>query len=122
MNDDVTADSPITTPDGPANEAGSGASLHDFLVRRRDRSFLCRVSDDALAADGLRAGDMVVMERGAAPSHGCLAVVRAGDEVAVRRLSFAADGAGFSLAPPLRSRAPLEVLGVVISSFRRYAA
>ena len=66
-------------------------SLDEHLVRDPERTFFARVAGDAWAALGVRDGDLLVVDRGAPPTAGSLAVVAVGGRFALRRLGRAAD-------------------------------
>lgn len=54
---------------------GDERSIPDLVVPRPNISFLYRVKDDRLHAEGIRRGDLVVVERGHSPKAGQIALV-----------------------------------------------
>ena len=66
-------------------------SLDEHLVRDPERTFFARVAGDAWAALGVRDGDLLVVDRGAPPTAGSLALVAVEGNFALRRLGRAGD-------------------------------
>jgi repressor LexA len=100
-------------------------SVEDYLVERPERTSYCRVQGDSMKDVGLLDGDVVVVETKTLPRPGDIVVAVVDDHATVKYLRMDAAGAWF-LEPanpayePIRPTGPLEVLGVVTGSFRRY--
>lgn len=83
-------------------------SLDDHLIRNPESTFLIRVAGDALAADGIHDGDLLVVDRALPPVAGSLVVAVVAGEFALRRLgrdagdrlTLAAADASASEPPP----------------------
>ncbi len=59
----------------PAEEdRGDAMSLDEYLIPRREASFLLRVKGDSMKDAGIVEGDMVVVERGASPRTGDIVI------------------------------------------------
>jgi len=67
-------------------------SLDAHLIRNPESTFLIRVSGDALAADGIHDGDLVVVDRALPPVAGSVVVAVIAGEFALRRLGRDAGG------------------------------
>ena len=61
-------------------------SLDDHLIRQPESTFLMRVSGDALAAEGIRDGDLLVVDRAAPATAGSLVVAVSAGAFALRRV------------------------------------
>ena len=67
-------------------------SLDDHLIRQPESTFLMRVSGDALAAEGIHDGDLLVVDRALPPTAGSVVVAVVAGEFALRRLGRDAAG------------------------------
>lgn len=99
-------------------------NLEDYLIDHPERSSFCRVKGDSMRDAGLAEGDFVVMEANTLPKAGDIVVAVVDSQLTVKYLR--ADGAGQWFLEPanaayeaIRPTTDLEVLGVVVSSFRR---
>ena len=79
-----------------------------YLLRDKDASYLLQMSGDSMKEEGILDGDMVIFER----SHD----YRAGDII----VSIGPDGYRLSHFSTKRDTLPLNVIGVVTGSFRKY--
>jgi len=118
----VRAGVPQPVEPEPAAEA---ISVQDFLIDRPDQTVYCRVRGDSMRDAGLLDGDFVVVDRAAQPKPGDIVVAVVDEEVTVKRLR-AGGSSGWLLEPAniefqaIRPSASLEMLGVVVGSFRRF--
>lgn len=83
-------------------------TIDDYLIQRRDRTFLLRVDDEKMKEAGLLPGDIVVLEKDREPGRNNLVVTRLRGEWAIRHYA------------KLPNDPDLEITGVVVGSFRRY--
>lgn len=67
-------------------------SLDEHLIRNPESTFLLRVAGDALAADGIHDGDLLVVDRALPPTAGSLVVAVVDGAFALRRLGRDAAG------------------------------
>ena len=100
-----------------------GLSIDEFLVTRPSRTFLVQVKGDSMTGAGLIAGDTLVVERALAANDGQIVVAVVEGAYTVKRL--ARENRRFVLKPenktyPVLRPDPLEIVGVVIGSFRKY--
>lgn len=90
----------------PAEEELAGLlTLDQFLIPRREASFLVKVRGESLRQEGILPGDWIVVERGKRPKPGDLVVAEAQDRWSVLRFS---------------AGAKITVQGVVVANVRKY--
>ncbi len=115
----VAAGLPAMAFDAPPD----GLAIDAHLVRRPSRTFLITVKGDSMVDAGLLPGDTIVVERGHAANAGDIVVAVVDGAYTVKRL--ARENRKFVLAPenkayPVLRPDPLEIVGVVVGSFRKY--
>lgn len=115
----VAAGLPAVAFDAPPE----GLSIDAHLVARPSRSFLINVKGDSMIGAGLMPGDTIIVERDHAPADGDIVVALVDDAYTVKRL--ARENRKFVLKPenkayPVLRPDPLEIVGVVVGSFRKY--
>lgn len=104
----------------PSGDTGvTRLDLNDILVRHPQATFLMRVTGDAMREIGIDSGDLVLIDRAIAPSHGHVVIAVVDDEFVCRQLCkqgadirLQATGAGCAdiLA---RDREGFQIWGVV---------
>lgn len=99
-------------------------TLDDYLIDEPNRTSLLRVRGDSMRDLGILDGDLVAVEHNAAASPGDVVVAVSDGELTVKTLRLDKDGQYFLEAAntefaPIRPRASLELLGVVVSVVRR---
>lgn len=100
-------------------------SIEDYLVDHPERTSFCRVKGDSMRDAGLLNGDMVVVEANSPTKPGDIVVAVVDNEITVKYLRASKAGAwrlepanpAYDVIVPIGS---LEVLGVVVGSFRRF--
>ncbi len=115
----VAAGLPAMAFEAPAE----GLAIDAHLVRRPSRTFLITVKGDSMMDAGLLPGDTIVVEREHAANAGDIVVAVVDGAYTVKRLKR--ENRKFVLAPenkayPVLRPDPLEIVGVVVGSFRRY--
>jgi SOS-response transcriptional repressor LexA len=119
----VRAGLPQPVEPSPATDV---LSVQDFLIDRPDQTVYCRVRGDSMRDAGLLDGDYVVVDRAARPKPGDIVVAVVDQEVTVKRLRSAGGSNAWLLEPAnadyqvIKPIASLELLGVVVGSFRRF--
>ena len=99
-------------------------SLDEYLVTRPDASFLLKVSGDSMEGEGIKEGDLVIVERGRDPKNGD--IILAEVDGAWTMKYFRKKGrdvvleAANSRYPAIRPRSELKVGGVVTAVIRKY--
>ncbi len=98
-------------------------SIDDYLVDDPNRTFLCRVRGDSMTGAGLLDGDLVVVQKNSPTSPGDIVVAVVDGNVTVKYLRQARGRYFLQAAndayPDIRPAGSLEILGVVVGSFRR---
>lgn len=100
-----------------------GLSIDAHLVHRPSRTFLVTVKGESMIDAGLMPGDTIIVERGNAANDGDIVVAVVDGAYTVKRL--ARENRKFVLkaenkAYPVLRPDPLEIVGVVVGSFRKY--
>jgi repressor LexA len=99
-------------------------SLDDYLVTKPEASFLLRVSGDSMTGEGIKEGDMVVVEKERAPGNGDIVIAEVDGEWTMKY--FRKDGEGVYLEaanpkyPLIRAKTELRLGGVVTAVIRKY--
>ena len=99
-------------------------SLDEFLINRPDSSFLLQVAGDSMIEEGIKEGDLVIIEKGRDPKNGDIVVAEVDGEWTLKY--FRREGqdvvleAANSRYPLIRARAELRVGGVVSAVVRKY--
>ena len=119
MQSHVAAGLPAIAFDAPPEALGIDA----HLIRRPSRTFLITVKGDSMIEAGLMPGDTIIVERGASGKHGDIVVAVVDGAYTVKRL--ARENRKFVLKPenqayPVMRPEPLEIVGIVVGSFRKY--
>lgn len=71
----------------PSGDSGvTRLDLNDILVRHPQATFLMRIAGDAMRGIGIDAGDLVLVDRAIAPSHGHVVIAVVDDEFVCRQL------------------------------------
>jgi SOS-response transcriptional repressor LexA len=108
-----------------AGQAPELLSVETFLVDRPDQTIYCRVKGDSMVGAGLLDGDIVVVEREAQAKVGDIVVAVVDNEITIKYLRGSFEQQMWWLEPAnpgyeaIRPQGSLELLGVVVGSFRR---
>lgn len=99
-------------------------TIDDYLIEDPNRTILCRVRGDSMKDAGLLEGDLVVVERNSPTKAGDIVVAVVDGEMTVKTLRLTKQGAFFLEAAnpayePIHPKGSLEILGVVVGSFRK---
>lgn len=71
----------------PAGDSGvQRLDLNDILVRHPQATFLMRAKGEAMREIGIDTGDLLLIDRALAPSHGHVVIAVVDDELVCRRL------------------------------------
>ena len=100
-----------------------GLAIDAHLVRKPSQTFLVNVKGDSMIDAGLMPGDTIIVERATTAHAGDIVVAIVHDAYTVKRL--VTEGRKFVLKPenkayPILRPEPLEIVGVVVGSFRKY--
>ena len=100
--------------------------LNQHLIRHPAATFFVRVSGDSMTGAGIRDGDLLIVDRAAEVTSGCIVVARVNDEFTLKRVrkegSRAVPDAGERPYPPIEMTegSDFEVWGRVTGSVREY--
>lgn len=110
----------------PANDLRSDAmSIDSYLIEQPSRTIMLTVKGDSMIDAGLMEGDTVIVNKVALSKVGDIVVAIVDNEFTIKYL--AQDKNGFYLKPgnkgypPIRPKEHLEIFGLVVGSFRKYA-
>ncbi len=119
MSSRVAAGLPSTAFDGPQESLDIDA----YLVRHPSRTFLIQVKGESMSGAGLMPGDTVIVESRYTADPGEIVIAIVEGAYTIKRL--ARERRRWVLQPenpdyPVLRPEPLEIVGVVVGSFRRY--
>lgn len=99
-------------------------SLDGYIVTRPEASFLLRVSGDSMIGEGIRPGDLVIVEKGREPRNGDVILVQVDGEWVMRYFTKQAGKILLESAngryPPIRPKEEIRVGGIVTAVIRKY--
>jgi repressor LexA len=99
-------------------------SMDEYLITRPDASFLLKVTGDSMIGEGIREGDMVIVEKGREPKNGDIVIAEVDGEWTMKY--FIRKGKTIVLEaanpkyPPIKPRSELRLGGVVTAVIRKY--
>jgi repressor LexA len=99
-------------------------SLDEYLITRPETSFLLQVVGDSMTGEGIREGDLVVVEKGRAPRSGDVVIAEVDGEWTMKY--FRKEGAQVYLEaanpkyPVIAPKTELRLGGVVTAVIRKY--
>jgi repressor LexA len=99
-------------------------SMDEYLVTKPDSSFLLKVTGDSMIGEGIREGDLVIVEKGREPKNGDIVIAEVDGEWTMKY--FIRKGKTIVLEaanpkyPPIKPRAELRLGGVVTAVIRKY--
>jgi SOS regulatory protein LexA len=99
-------------------------SMDEYLVTKPESSFLLRVSGDSMIGEGIREGDMVIVEKGRAPKEGDVVIAEVDGEWTMKY--FRKQGKQIILEaanpkyPVIKPQQELKLGGVVSAVIRKY--
>ena len=110
-------------PSAVADDLQDDVAIDQELVRHPSRTVLVTVKGDSMIDAGILPGDTVVVERRHAAAEGDIVVAIVESEYTVKRLAKERDR--FILKPenkayPVLRPRELEILGIVVGSYRKY--
>lgn len=112
-------------PSWPGDALPDLMAIDEYLVRHPAHTILVRVKGDSMTDAGIHDGDVVVVEKRAAADNGDIVVAIVDNEFTLKRLAtergrpvLRPENKSY---PVIRPRGELEIFGVVVGLFRRYA-
>jgi SOS regulatory protein LexA len=99
-------------------------SLDEYLISRPETSFLLEVSGDSMIGEGIKPGDLVVVEKGREPRNGDVIIAQVDGEWTMKYFRKKRGGIVLESAnpeyPPIRPKRELTVGGVITAVVRKY--
>jgi SOS regulatory protein LexA len=99
-------------------------SMDEYLITRPESSFLLKVSGDSMTGEGIREGDLVIVEKGREPKNGDIVIAEVDGEWTmeyfIRKGKTIVLEAANPKYPPIKPRAELCLGGVVTAVIRKY--
>jgi repressor LexA len=99
-------------------------SLDDYLISRPEASFLLRVTGDSMVGEGIRPGDLVIVERGRTPANGDIVVAEVDGEWTMKFFRKEGDKVFLEAAnpnyPTIEAKEELRIGGIVTAVIRKY--
>ena len=99
-------------------------SIDEYLITRRESSFLVKVSGDSMTGAGIMDGDMVIVEKGREPKNGDIVLAEVDGEWTMKY--FVRKGKEIVLEaanpkyPTIRPRNELRLGGIITAVIRKY--
>jgi len=99
-------------------------SLDEYLITRPDSSFLLKVSGDSMEGEGIKEGDLVIVERGREPKNGDIILAEVDGAWTMKYFRKKGKEVVLEAANPryplIRPRAELKVGGIITAVIRKY--
>jgi len=99
-------------------------SLDEYLINRPEASFILRVTGDSMVGEGIREGDLVIVERGRTPVNGDIVIAEVDGEWTMKFFRKEGERVFLEAANPrypvIEAREELRVGGVVTAVIRKY--
>ncbi|MCX7982357.1 MAG: transcriptional repressor LexA [Syntrophales bacterium] len=99
-------------------------SLDEYLISRPEASFILRVTGDSMIGEGIREGDLVIVERGRVPMNGDIVIAEVDGEWTMKFFRKRGEKvfleAANSRYPTIEARQELRIGGVVTAVIRKY--
>lgn len=100
-------------------------SLDEFLVQKKEATFLVKVTGDSMIEAGIMPGDLVLVEKGKDPKHGDVVIAQVDGEWTMKY--YIKQGREIILKaankkyPPIKPKEELVIGGVIVACIRKYA-
>ena len=99
-------------------------SLDEYLVARPESSFLLKVDGDSMIGEGIKPGDLVIVEKGRDPKNGDIIIAEVDGEWTMKYFRKKGDHIVLESAnpqyPAVRPRSELQIGGVITAVIRKY--
>jgi repressor LexA len=99
-------------------------SLDEYLITRPVSSFILKVSGDSMIGEGIKPGDLVIVEKGREPKNGDVILAQVDGEWTMKY--FTKRGGRIILEsanekyPPIRPKEELRLGGIITAVIRKY--
>lgn len=99
-------------------------SLDEYLVTRPESSFILKVNGDSMTGEGIKPGDLVIVEKGREPKDGDVVIAQVDGEWTMKFFRKKGKQVVLEAAnpeyPPIRPRQELRIGGVITAVIRKY--
>jgi SOS regulatory protein LexA len=99
-------------------------SLDEYLVTRPDTSFLLKVTGDSMIGEGIKEGDLVLVEKGREPQNGDVVIAEVDGEWTMKYFTRKGHTIILEAAnpkyPPIKAKTELRLGGVITAVIRKY--
>ena len=113
-------------PSPAEEEIRDVVSIDEFLITRPASSFLLRVQGDSMEGEGIREGDIVLVEKDREPKSGDIVLAEVDGSWTMKYLRGAGKSVMLESAnpayPPIRPVSDLRIGGVVSAVIRKYGS
>ncbi len=99
-------------------------SMDEYLITRPDSSFLLQVSGDSMIGEGIKEGDLVIVEKGREPRNGDIVIAEVDGEWTMKY--YRKQGKQIILEaanpryPVIKAKTELKLGGIVTAVIRKY--
>lgn len=99
-------------------------SLDEYLITKPDTSFLLKVSGDSMIGEGIKEGDLVIVERGREPRNGDIVIAEVDGEWTMKYFTRKGKTVILEAANPkylpIKPKSELRLGGVITAVIRKY--
>jgi SOS regulatory protein LexA len=99
-------------------------SLDEYLITRPASSFILKVSGDSMIGEGIKPGDLVIVEKGREPKNGDVILAQVDGEWTMKYFTKRGGRVVLESAnekyPPIRPKEELKLGGIVTAVIRKY--
>lgn len=99
-------------------------SMDEYLISRPDSSFLLQVSGDSMIGEGIKEGDLVIVEKGREPRNGDIVIAEVDGEWTMKYFRKQGRQVVLEAANPkypiIKPKTELKVGGIVTAVIRKY--
>jgi SOS regulatory protein LexA len=99
-------------------------SLDEYLITRPASSFILKVSGDSMIGEGIKPGDLVIVEKGREPKNGDVILAQVDGEWTMKYFTKRGGRVVLESAnekyPPIRPKEELRVGGIITAVIRKY--
>ncbi|HTE48346.1 MAG TPA: transcriptional repressor LexA [Candidatus Paceibacterota bacterium] len=111
-------------PSAAEEELSDTMSFDDYLIEKKESTYILRVKGDSMIEAGINDGDMVIVERGAPHKNGDIVIAEVDGEWTIK--FFRKEGGKIFLSPankkyqPIYPKEELKISAVVKAVVRKY--
>ena len=111
-------------PSPAEEELADTITLDDYLIRKKEATFILKVSGDSMIGAGIKPGDLVLIEKGRQARHGDIVIAEVDNEWTIKTFEIHQGKIVLVPANPkyqtIRPKESLNIAGVVTAVIRKY--